>query len=172
MSAKILIVDDHDVIREGVRSFLAVRPDWEICGEAASGEEVIHAAETLKPDLIILDLTMHGMSGLEAASRIIGLGTGTRILIFTMHESDRIAVDIREAGAHGFVQKSQAARDLILAVERLLAADTFFGRESDDHSEDKKARKPSSQAKAAPNSGPLFAAPCALLDCNHELPIR
>ncbi|HEY4817106.1 MAG TPA: response regulator transcription factor [Candidatus Acidoferrum sp.] len=156
MSAKILIVDDHDVVRQGVKSFLAVRSDWEICGEAASGEEAVHAAETLKPDLIILDLTMRGMSGLEAASRIIGLGTGIRILIFTMHESDRIAVDIREAGAHGFVQKSQAARDLILAVERLLAGDTFFGRESDDQSQEKKEDKPASHAKAAPNSGPLF----------------
>ena len=153
---RILIADDRESMRTALKAIFVMRPHWEICGEAASGEEAVHAAETLKPDLIILDLTMRGMSGLEAASRIIGLGTGIRILIFTMHESDRIAVDIREAGAHGFVQKSQAARDLILAVERLLAGDTFFGRESDDQSQEKKEDKPASHAKAAPNSGPLF----------------
>jgi DNA-binding NarL/FixJ family response regulator len=71
-----------------------------------------------------------------------------------MHESDRIAVELREAGVHGVVQKSQAARDLILAVERLLAGDTFFGRESGDSPQDKKENKP--QAKAAPNSGSSF----------------
>ena len=156
MSVKILIVDDHDVVRQGVRSFLAVRPDWEICGEAAGGEEAIQTVTNLRPDVVILDLTMPGMSGLEVASRINALGTGSRILIFTMHESARIAVDIREAGAHGFVQKSQAARDLILAVERLLAGDTFFGRESDNPSQDKKAEKPAPHAKAAPDSGNSF----------------
>ena len=120
MSAKILIVDDHYVVRQGVRSILAERPEWEICGEAGTGEEAVDAAATLRPDVVILDITMPGISGLDAASRIVALGTGTRILIFTMHESQRMAADVREAGAHGLVQKSQAARDLILAVERLL----------------------------------------------------
>lgn len=146
MSAKILIVDDHYVVRQGVRSILAERPEWEICGEAANGEEAVHAVETLRPDVVILDVTMPGMSGLEAASRVIALGTGARILIFTMHESQRMATDVRESGAHGLVQKSQAARDLLLAVERLLAGDTFFALEPDVQPDNKKA------AKAAPNS--------------------
>ena len=149
MSAKILIVDDHDVVRQGVRAFLAARSEWEICGEARSGREAIEAAATLKPDLVILDITMPGMSGLEAASHIRGLDTAIRILIFTMHESPRIATDVHEAGADGFVQKSQASRDLILAVERLLAGDTFFGHESANAPEAGK----SSRRKAAPSSG-------------------
>jgi DNA-binding NarL/FixJ family response regulator len=107
-------------------------------------------------NVVILDVTMPGMSGLEAASRIIALGTRTRILIFTMHESQRIAVDVREAGAHGFVQKSQAARDLILAVERLLAGGTFFSSEPNDQPGIQKSDKPASAAKAAPNSGLTF----------------
>src|SRR6266403_1706585 len=156
MSAKILIVDDHDVVRQGLRSFLTARSDWEICGEAAAGEEAVQAVANLKPDIVILDITMPGMSGLEAASRIIALGTSTRILIFTMHESQRMALDVREAGAHGLVQKSQAARDLILAVERLLAGGTFFGNEPDGHPELKKSDKRASAAKAAPNSGSSF----------------
>ncbi|HXN53686.1 MAG TPA: response regulator transcription factor [Candidatus Acidoferrum sp.] len=155
MSATILIVDDHDVVRQGVRSILAERPEWEICGEASTGEEAVHAAATFSPAVVILDISMPGMSGLEAASRIVGLGTGARILIFTMHESPRLAADVREAGAHGYVQKSQAARDLILAVERLLSGSTFFGSELDAQSEGTKA------AKATPNSGiSLYSAFC------------
>jgi DNA-binding NarL/FixJ family response regulator len=154
MSARILIVDDHDVVRYGVRSFLALRPDWEVCGEAASGQQAIDAVATLKPDLVILDITMPGMSGFEAASQIARLAPGTRILMFTMHESSRMESDVREAGAHGCVQKSQAARDLIVAVERLLSGDTFFGREPDAQPEAKKA------SKAAPNSGALCQGFC------------
>src|SRR5438270_12633056 len=127
MSVKILIVDDHDVVRHGLRSFLAARPDWEICGEARNGAEAIAAISALSPDLVILDVTMPGMSGLEVASHIRALGTATRILMFTMHESPRMAIDVQEAGAHGFVQKWQASRDLILAVERLLAGAPFCG---------------------------------------------
>src|SRR5258706_7906752 len=156
MSAKILIVDEHYVVRQGVRSILAERPEWEICGEAGTGEEAVDAAATLRPDVVILDITMPGISGLDAASRIIALGTGTRILIFTMHESQRMAVDVREAGAHGLVQKSQVARDLILAVERLLAGGTFFDSGSNDQPGIKKSDKPASAAKAAPNSGYSF----------------
>lgn len=152
MSARILIVDDHDVVRQGLRTFLAARSDWEICGEGRTGEEAIQAAATLKPDLVILDITMPSMSGLEAASRIRALGTPVRILIFTMHESPRIAIDVSEAGAHGFVQKSQASRDLILAVERLLAGDTFFGCQPDPPPQDKQSTSPIPAAKAAPKS--------------------
>jgi DNA-binding NarL/FixJ family response regulator len=130
MSAKILIVDDHDVVRHGVRSILVrARPEWEICGEATNGSEAVDAAKALKPDIIVLDITMPGMSGLEAASQIAKLSLRSRVLIFSMHESNRLRADIREAGAHGFVHKSQAGRDLIFAVEQLLAGGTFFDSE-------------------------------------------
>ena len=153
MSVKILIVDDHDVVRQGLRSLLAVRPDWEICGEARTGDEAVQAVANLKPDLVILDITMPGISGLEAATRIRALGTAVRILMFTMHESPRIAIDVNEAGAHGIVQKSQASRDLILAVERLLSGDNFFVPEEDTVSRDKKSDQPS---PSLPKSDPSF----------------
>lgn len=149
VSARILIVDDHDVVRQGLRSFLAARPDWEICGEASAAVPAIRAVGDLKPDVVILDVTMPGMSGLEAASRIVALGTGTRILIFTMHESQRMAIDVREAGAHGVVQKSRASDDLILAVERLLAGHTFF---PDDAGDPNKPAKSGESARAAKNT--------------------
>src|SRR5882757_2518032 len=157
MSVKILIVDDHDVVRHGLRSFLAVRPDWQICGEARTGDEAVQAVADLKPDLVILDITMPGISGLEAASRIRALGTAVRILIFTMHQSPRIAIDVNEAGAHGFVQKSQASRDLILAVERLLSGDNFLAMR---RTLCREIRSPTNPLPHAPNPSRLSARVC------------
>jgi DNA-binding NarL/FixJ family response regulator len=130
MKPKVLIVDDHEIVREGIRRLLTrSRPDWNICGEATSGKEAIDAVRNLTPDIVILDITMPGMSGLEAAPHILNQGAGCRILIFTMHDSTRLSAEIRDAGAHGYVQKSQAARDLVEAVECLLKGGTFFREE-------------------------------------------
>jgi DNA-binding NarL/FixJ family response regulator len=128
VAVRILIVDDHDVVRRGVQAILSkLRPAWEICGEATNGKEAIQTVGWLRPDIVILDITMPVMSGLEAASHIAKLGLHSRILIFTMHESGTLIADVRKAGAHGCVQKSRAARDLIVAIETLLAGGTFFG---------------------------------------------
>jgi len=130
MKPKVLIVDDHEIVREGIRRLLTgSRPGWEICGEAANGKQAVDSVKTLKPDVVILDITMPGMSGMEAAPHILKLSLGCRILIFTMHYSDRLAAEIRETGAHGYVQKSQAARDLVEAIECVLHGGTFFGDE-------------------------------------------
>lgn len=127
MTNRILIVDDHEIVREGIRNLMGrARPEWEICGEAKNGKEAVEAVKSLRPDVVILDVSMPVMSGLEAAPLIVRLGLNSRVLIFTMHESDRLAAEIRSTGAHGYVVKSQAARDLILAVERLLDGGTFF----------------------------------------------
>jgi DNA-binding NarL/FixJ family response regulator len=127
LQAKILIVDDHEVVRQGVRTILRARPEWTICGEAANGQEGIEAVRTLNPDIVILDITMPVMSGLEAALRIAKLGLHSSVLIFTMHESERLIAEVRSAGAQGFVHKSRAGRDLILAIDTLLSGGTFFG---------------------------------------------
>ncbi|HLY60852.1 MAG TPA: response regulator transcription factor [Terriglobia bacterium] len=128
MGTTILIVDDHEIVRQGVRNLINVsRPEWEISGEATNGVEAIEAVKALKPDVVILDITMPSMSGLEAASHIGKLGLGSRVLLFSMHESERLTAEARQAGAQGFVMKSQAARDLILAIDRVLAGGTFFG---------------------------------------------
>ena len=157
MPSRILIVDDHDVVRQGVRSFLASRPDWEVCGEAADGQPAIDAVAALKPDLVILDITMPHMSGLEAAPQIARMAPATRILIFTMHESQRMEFDVREAGAHGFVQKSQAARDLITAVESLLSGGTFFGRQISAEPKGKQGSDPAPGAKISLRCALCFA---------------
>ncbi len=132
MPARIAIVDDHEIVREGIRTLIArSRPEWNIVGEGSSGAEAIGICETLKPDVLVLDITMPGMSGLEAAVKIGKSKLSCRVLMFTMHESERLAADVRQAGAQGLVLKSQAARDLIGAIECLLAGGTFFGREPD-----------------------------------------
>jgi DNA-binding NarL/FixJ family response regulator len=127
MASKILIVDDHEIVRAGIRTLLEQsRPDWEVCGEAANANDALVAVKNLKPDVVILDITMPGTSGLVAAQRMSKLGVSSRILIFTMHESERLEGEVRDAGAHGYVLKSQAARDLIVAIQSLLGGGTFF----------------------------------------------
>jgi DNA-binding NarL/FixJ family response regulator len=128
MTTRILIVDDHEIVREGLRSHLAKsRPEWDICGEATDGEQAIEFTRELKPDLVILDITMPRMSGLEASSRMRKLGVTIPVLIFTTHDSQRLATEVRDAGAQGYVLKSQAVRHLVQAIDMILAGGTFFG---------------------------------------------
>jgi DNA-binding NarL/FixJ family response regulator len=124
--ARILIVDDHYVVRQGVRSILTARPEWEVCAEAGNGQEAIQAAMTERPDVVIMDITMPGMSGLEAARRIHVMGLGSAVLVLTMHEFGALSKDIRRVGAKGYVQKARAGRDLIEAIEAVLHGQTFF----------------------------------------------
>lgn len=130
MPARILIADDHEVVRQGIRAILQARPEWEICGEAVDGREAIRFAKQLHPDVIIMDITMPHLSGLEASQEISKLQLPSRVLIFTMHESKSLGPSVRRAGAHGYVVKSRAARDLIDALDRLLGGGTFFDNPS------------------------------------------
>jgi two-component system nitrate/nitrite response regulator NarL len=132
MPPSILIVDDHQIVRQGVRTLLTeFRPEWQISGEASNAAEALQAIQALKPDLVVLDITMPGTSGLELTAKIRSLGLPSRILIFTMHHSSRIGSDVRAAGAQGYVLKSQAARDLVFAIESILDGGTFYGQESE-----------------------------------------
>ena len=124
---RILIVDDHEVVRQGVRTILRSRPQWEVCGEAVNGRDAIEKAKTLDPDVIIMDITMPEMSGIEATREITKLKLRAAVLVFTMHESKNLASTVQDAGARGFVLKSHAARDLLDALEALLNGGTFFG---------------------------------------------
>jgi DNA-binding NarL/FixJ family response regulator len=125
---KILIVDDHEIVREGIRTLLSrSAPHWQLCGEASNANEALQMVKDLNPDVVIMDITMPGTSGLVAARRISELKPSPRVLMFTMHDFERLGTEVREAGAHGYVLKSQASRDLILAIQSLLAGGTFYG---------------------------------------------
>jgi DNA-binding NarL/FixJ family response regulator len=127
MATTILIADDHAIVREGICNLIVKsRPDWALCEQAADGEEALALARSLQPTVVILDITMPKMSGLEVAARISQHTPHSRILMFTMHESPRLNIEAQQAGAHGVVLKSQATRDLIRAIDRLLSGDTFF----------------------------------------------
>ena len=131
MPPSILIVDDHEIVREGIRNLLARSgKNWQVSGEASNASEALLAVKSIHPDLVILDITMPGISGLEAARLIDKLHVPTRILIFTMHESSTLEAEVRDVGAHGYVSKSQASRDLVLAIQTLLSGGTFFGSPS------------------------------------------
>jgi DNA-binding NarL/FixJ family response regulator len=123
---RIVLADDHPVVRQGLRSLLELQPGWRVAGEAANGKEAVKKVLETKPDVTILDIQMPLLNGLEAAREIIKSGSKTRILILTIHESDVVIREVLDAGARGYVLKSDAARDLVAAVEALQHNKTFF----------------------------------------------
>jgi DNA-binding NarL/FixJ family response regulator len=124
--AKILIADDHEVVRQGVRRILQVRPGWEICGEAKDGIEAIQLAKALNPDVIILDVSMPVLGGLGAADDILRTNPKIKILIFTLDESKTLRMLVQRCGARGLVVKSEASNVLVDALDCVLAGTTYF----------------------------------------------
>lgn len=123
---RILIADDHDIVRRGIRSLIEARPEWKVCDEAHSGREAVAKAEERKPDIVILDVSMPELNGLEAARRIKKVSPNSEILILSVHYSDQLIKEILDAGVRGFVVKSDSDRDLVVAVESLADHKPFF----------------------------------------------
>lgn len=117
---QILIADDHEMLRRGVRTLLENEPDWEICGEAFDGQDAVAKANSLRPDLVILDINMPVLNGLAAVRLILRNRPQTKILVFTVHDSDQTVKEIHAAGAHRFLSKSNASDDLLRVVRELL----------------------------------------------------
>lgn len=117
MAIRILIVDDHPVVRHGLRTLLEVQPGWEVIAEAADGLEALEKADRLSPDIILLDVSMPKMNGLEACRLIRKAAPAAEILIVTQHDSPQMMREALDAGARGYVVKSNAGRDLLTAVE-------------------------------------------------------
>jgi DNA-binding NarL/FixJ family response regulator len=116
---RILIADDHEVVRRGVRALLETRPDFVVIAEAADGREAYEKILELRPDVSIMDISMPEMNGIEAIRRVVRSGVATEVLALTMHSSETLARELLEAGARGYVLKSDAARDLVSAVDSL-----------------------------------------------------
>src|SRR5580658_5420307 len=110
---RILIADDHDLLRRGVKTLLLSHAGWEVCGEAKTGREAVALAEGLKPDIVVLDISMPDLNGVEAARRIRKASPNTEILVLSMHFSDQLIREIVDAGVRGYIIKSDSDRDLI-----------------------------------------------------------
>jgi DNA-binding NarL/FixJ family response regulator len=122
---RILLVDDHLVLRAGLKALLDSEPEIAVVGEASTGEEAVERAARLKPDVVIMDLSMPGMGGLEATRQIAALGQGTKVLVLTMHPEEEYLLPVLEAGGSGYVRKTSADQDLMRAI-RALSRDEVF----------------------------------------------
>jgi DNA-binding NarL/FixJ family response regulator len=123
---RILIADDHEVARRGIRALLESHPGWEVCAEARDGRDAVELAIDTKPNVVLLDIGMPNLNGLEAARQILAALPDAAILILTMHDTDTMVRDVLRAGARGFLLKSDAGRDLVAAVEAVQLQRTFF----------------------------------------------
>lgn len=129
---RILVADDHDIVRRGLKELLEEHKGWTVCAEAANGREATELAVEHRPHVAVLDLTMPELNGLEATRRIRQACPETQVLIFTMHESEELVRNVLAAGARGYLLKSDAARQLVPAVEALGQHKPFFaGRVSE-----------------------------------------
>lgn len=123
---RILVADDHDLVRRGLKMLLEAHPGWKICAEANTGREAVAIAEEMRPDIAIMDISMPELNGIEAARKIRKVSPNTEMLILSMHQTDQLVREIIEAGAKGYIVKSDSDRSLVAAVEALAVHKPFF----------------------------------------------
>ena len=123
---RILLADDHDVVRHGLRYLLGQQEGWTVCGEASGGRKAVEMVRRLQPDVAVLDVAMPDLNGLEATRQIRKASARTEVLVFTMHESEQLVREVLAAGAKGYLLKSDAARSIVAAVEALAAGRPYF----------------------------------------------
>jgi DNA-binding NarL/FixJ family response regulator len=125
-SLKLLVADDHEIVRKGVRCLLEAQPGWQVMAEASNGREAVEQAKRLKPDVAILDIGMPSLNGLEAARQMLKNDPHIKIVMLTMHDSDNLIREVLRVGARGYVSKTDAVRDLVTAINAVRSGDTFF----------------------------------------------
>jgi DNA-binding NarL/FixJ family response regulator len=125
-SLKLLVADDHEIVRKGVRCLLEAQPGWQVMAEASNGREAVEQAQRVKPDVAVLDIGMPSLNGLEAARQMLKNDPRIKIVILTMHDSDNLIREVLKVGARGYVAKTDAIRDLVTAINAVRSGDTFF----------------------------------------------
>jgi len=123
---RIVIADDHEIVRQGVKNLVENEADLEVCGEATIGRDAVDLVTKLKPDVAILDISMPGLNGIDAARQILKVQPKTKILMFTMHEAEQLVHEVFNAGAHGYLLKSDAGRHLIAAIRTVASGSHYF----------------------------------------------
>ena len=126
---RILIADDHEVVREGMRALIEHEPGWQVCGTATNGQEAVEAAKKLKPDVVVLDMTMPELDGLEALRGIKHTLPNTEVVIFSAYHSEEVIEQLFDAGAKSYIQKSDGSRHLVAAIKSLAEHKPFFTSE-------------------------------------------
>jgi DNA-binding NarL/FixJ family response regulator len=126
---RLLVADDHEIVRKGLCALLGGQPGWEIAAEARDGREAVKKAKECKPDVAVLDISMPGLNGIEAARQISKAVPETKILVLTMHDSDTLIGEALQAGVRGFLLKTDAGKDLVGAVNAVARNQTFFTSE-------------------------------------------
>jgi DNA-binding NarL/FixJ family response regulator len=122
---RVLVVDDHAVIRRGVQGILSTYPEWDLCGEADNGQDAIRLAGELAPEVVIMDVSMPGMNGLEATRIIHEVLPDTKVLLLTLHSSSEFVRSAFRAGARGYVLKSDAENELVRALNVVIGEGTY-----------------------------------------------
>jgi DNA-binding NarL/FixJ family response regulator len=123
---RILIADDHELLRRGIVATLGEMTGWTVVGQAANGREAVALARQLEPEVVVLDITMPELNGLEATRQILDAAPETRVLILSVHESEQVVREVLAAGAQGYLLKSDAGRELVAAVQALLDNKPYF----------------------------------------------
>jgi two-component system response regulator NreC len=123
---RILIADDHEVVREGMRTLIEHEPGWQVCGTATNGQEAVETAKQLKPQVVVLDMTMPKLNGLEALRQIKRALPNTEVMVFSAHHSEKTIEQLFDAGAKSYIQKSEAGRHLVSAIRSLAEHKPFF----------------------------------------------
>ena len=123
---RILIADDHEIVRRGLKALLSSRPDWIVCAEAPSGRDAVALAEQHRPDIVVMDISMPGMNGLEATRKIRKVLPKTQVVILSIHYSDQLVQEVLDSGARAYVLKSDASRDLLSALDAVISNRPFF----------------------------------------------
>jgi DNA-binding NarL/FixJ family response regulator len=123
---RILLADDHEVVRAGLRALLEEQSGWEVVAEAVDGRDAVEKASKLKPDAVVIDIAMPSLNGLEAVRQILKAVPNAKVLVLTMYDSDPLIQQVLQAGARGYLLKSDAGRDLVSAIDALRRNKTFF----------------------------------------------
>ena len=132
MGVRLLVADDHEIVRKGLRALLETEAGWEVA-EAVDGSEAVEKAQQIKPDVAILDISMPSLNGLEAARQIVKSVAQTKVLVLTMYDSDPLVQQMLEAGARGYVLKSDAEHELVKALNVIAGDGTYVSPGIDQH---------------------------------------